>query len=109
MQEYVIDICSYLHVYLILITVVSNMHHDINKKYFSTFLKRSVNCKFWNYQRDYWPIVDAQKFYAKTHSFSTNKTLAEYNSESKCHLKMKFCTDPYFHEILSLKNKLEPR
>ena len=88
---------------------MSNMHHDINKKYFSTFLKRSVNCKFWNYQRGYRPIVDGQKFYAKTHSFYTHKTLAEYNSESKCHLKMKFCIDPYFYEILSVKNKLEPR
>ena len=41
LQEYVINICFCLHIYLILFTAVPNMHHDINMKNLSTFLKRT--------------------------------------------------------------------
>ena len=53
----------------------------------------------------------SKKMETKSHSFSayskccTNsiKTVAWHNSETKCHLKMKICTDSYFYEILHLK------
>ena len=36
---------------------------------------------------------------------NTNKTLPELDSETKCHLKIKFWTDAYFYERLCLKKE----
>ena len=78
----------------------------INMKNLSTFLKRTGLSKRLS------TIVDEKKkLSTKTHSFSTHKkwfrntikTLAGHNSEFKCYLKMKFCTDAYFYEMLCPK------
>ena len=84
----------YLHVYLILIMSVPIMHHDINKKNFSTFFKRAELSEL--------STVVAVKILWRLFHTSTIKTLTWHNSEIKCDLKIKFCTDVYFYETLCL-------
>ena len=99
----------YLHGYLNFITSVPIMRHDV--KVFSTFLKRI---------RLFVDYCFSEKILNRVHSFSADhkkyrnniKTLAwHYSDVIECHLRIKLCTDTYFHETWDTlsQNKLEPR
>ena len=80
---------------------VPTMPHDINKKIFSIFLKRtrlSKRCKRSKRLSNF-----VQQKNSKQRLIHCPLCLAQHNSETKCHLKMKLCTDAYLYWTLCLK------
>ena len=99
----------YIHVYKIIITSVPIMCHDVNKETFSNLFSKEEDyqgdCGLLLQWKNYYLLFIIYNLFFIGSSWCTNtiNTLAWYNSETKRHLKMKFCADACFYEKLCSK------